>query len=85
VSKPHIKSRFFSHDERPSPHEAPPPPPREVTPPPATLVSSPQAPSETASPPPADRDRLTHTNGNRELQMLKELLDELDMGDGDES
>jgi hypothetical protein len=84
VSKPHIKSKYFSHDERPAPHEAPPPSPHEVVPPPATEVPAPQAPAGRAAPPPTDADRPNRPNGNQELKMLKELLDELDMGNGDE-
>jgi len=85
VSKPHIKSRFFSHEGRPAPHEAPPPPPREVIPPPATDVPAPQEPAERTPPSEADADITTHANGSKELRVIKELLEELDMGDGDET
>jgi len=85
VSKPHIKSKFFSHDERPAPREAPPPPPLEVVPPPPTEVTSPQEPPEASPPAAGDSDLPVHSNGNKELRVLKELLDELDLDDGDEA
>jgi hypothetical protein len=86
VSKPHIKSKYFSHDERPATHDAPPLPPlREAAPPPVHDVPAPQAPAERSQPPATDTDRPARANGSHELKMLKELLDELDMGGDDES